>query len=394
MTEDWFEDELPWLGPPPQLPPRRERPQSAPLRRTPPKRLPTTMPVDTAAAVALPAPVERTPRRRSAGTVPPFARMPQHRVSQPTATKWIGVLLVLVAIITATALMLRDTHSTQQSAPAPVAQLVIPAANDPSSHDPLAAIIPNPVFSGKVICLDAAHGGFDRGFRRVGDTSAPAMDEALYTAAYARELASQLTAMGFTVVLPRDGDIVQNTQFQDANRDGATRENAASDTEARRNALLDEMQARIDYCNNQDANLLLSLHFDGSTDPADSGYSIWYSQDRVDSANSQELATSIDQQLGQALQATGYAMHNPGLQPESVAVTRGNQMIYDALFMITGNRTGLKEPSHMPGVVVDLLTLSNTDDAKLLSSEAGRRAIVSAVAQAIGAYFENPAVKG
>ncbi len=394
MTEDWFEDELPWLGPPPQLPPGRERSRPAPERRTPPRRLPTAIPVRASAAAAIPFPSEHVPPRLPTAAVPPFVRMPQHPVGDGAASKWIGVALIMLAGMLAFGVIMRESRDDREPATAPVAQLVIPAATDPSTGDPLAGIVSNPAFAGKVVCLDAAHGGFDRGFRRTGDTSAPAMDEALYTAAYARELASQLSAMGFTVVLTRDGDVVRNSQFQDVNRDGRTRENAGTDADAQRNALLDEMQARIDYCNDQRADLLVSLHFDGSGNLADSGYAIWYAEGRIDTGESQRLAESIDQQLAQALSATGYTVADGGVQPESVAVTRGNQMVYDSLFMITGARDGLKDPSRMPGVVADLLTISNTADARLLASGAGRTAIVSAVAQAIGAYFDVSTTNG
>jgi N-acetylmuramoyl-L-alanine amidase len=69
-------------------------------------------------------------------------------------------------------------------------------------------------------------------------------------------------------------------------------------------------------------------------------------------------------------------------------------MLYDSLFMVTGARDGLKDPSRMPGVVAELLTISNTGDAQLLASEAGREAIVSALAQAIGAYFTGSTPQG
>ncbi len=78
--------------------------------------------------------------------------------------------------------------------------------------------------------------------------------------------------------------------------------------------------------------------------------------------------------------------------PESAAALQGNQALYDSLFMITGNRVGMKDPSRMPGVVMDVLTISNATDAQILASEAGREAIVTAMAEAIGRYFsEQPA---
>jgi N-acetylmuramoyl-L-alanine amidase len=391
MAEDWYEDELPWLGPPPQLPPKREQPQSTPpVRRTPPP--PGRRPVSAHAAAAPAYPQPRVPEWTPDLAVPPFVRVPQRRYGEVVALKWAGVLLVLVATLTALALIMRDIRSGQESTPIPTAQLVIPASSE-TAGAPAQEIVPNPLFAGKVICLDAAHGGIDRGFERTGDASAPAMDEALYTAAYARELAGQLTAMGFTVVTTRDGDTVRNAQFQDVNRDGLTRENATTEADAEHHALLDELQARVDFCNDEQADLLISLHFDGSSNANESGYSTWYAEGRPDSADSQRLAQLLNQQLGAGLAAAGFAIADRGVMPESAAALQGNQMLYDSLFMITDSRMGLKDASRMPGVVADVLTISNAGDAKILASELGRTAIVTAMADAIGRYFsEQPAV--
>ena len=162
MTEDWFEDELPWLGPPSQLPQGRERvtPASRPPRQA-------------AAAAAIPAsnPTDRVPAWVLEGAVPPFVRIRQRRYGEVIALKWAGVLLVLLAVLTAFALILRDIRSGSNETPGPTAQIVIPAATGPSTEQP-PAIAANLAFQGKVICLDAAHGGMDRGFRRTGDADA------------------------------------------------------------------------------------------------------------------------------------------------------------------------------------------------------------------------------
>jgi len=313
-------------------------------------------------------------------------RVPQRRYGEVVALKWMGVLLVMVATLTALALIMRDIRSGPESSPMPTAQVVIPVTGS-DSGTAAQAIVPNALFSGKVICLDAAHGGSDRGFERTGDASAPAMDEALYTAAYARELAGQLSAMGFIVVTTRDGDTVRNAPFQDVNRDGLTRENAATEADAEHHVLLDELQARIDFCNDEQADLLISMHFDGSSDPNESGFSTWYAEGRPDSADSQRLAQLLNQELGADLAAAGFAIADRGIMPESTAALQGNQMLYDSLFMITGNRVGMKDPSRMPGVVADMLTISNATDAQILASESGREALVTAMADAIGRYF-------
>jgi hypothetical protein len=99
--------------------------------------------------------------------------------------------------------------------------------------------------------------------------------------------------------------------------------------------------------------------------------------------------------LSAGLAAAGFASLDRGAMPESAAALQGNQMLYDSLFMITGSRVGLKEPSRMPGVVVDLLTISNAGDAQILATEAGREAIVTAMGEAISRYFsEQPATQG
>jgi len=305
------------------------------------------------------------------------------------------VLLILVAALTAVALIMRDIRSGSMETPAPTAQMVIPPAAGSDGGASALDIVANPLFAGKVICLDAAHGGIDRGFERTGDASAPAMDEALYTAAYTRELAGQLTAMGFSVITTRDGDAVRNPQFQDVNRDGLTRENGSTEAESEHYALLDEMQARIDFCNNENADLLVSLHFDGSTDPNETGFTTWYAEGRADSVESQRLAQLLNQQLGAGLAAAGFAVTDRGVNPESMAAREGTQMLYDSLFMITGNRVGLEDASRMPGVVIDVLTISHASDAQILANEAGRAAVVTAMADAIGRYFsEQPAAQG
>lgn len=326
--------------------------------------------------------------------VPPYVRIPQRRYGEMVALKWAGVLLILVAALTALALIVRDVRSGGQETPIPTAQLVIPPAAE-LGGGVAPEVVTNPLFAGKVICLDAAHGGSDRGYRRTGDAAAPAMDEALYTAAFTRELAARLSAMGFTVVTTRDGDTVRNEQFQDVNRDGLTRENASAGADAEHSALLDEMQARIDFCNDENAALLVSIHFDGSSNPSDSGFSTWYAEGRADSADSQRLANLINQETGAELTAAGVVIPDRGVVPESAAALQGNQMQYDALFMITAARSGLKDASRMPGVVADLLTISNSSDAQVLTNEAGRTAMVTAMADAIGRYFsEQPAAQG
>lgn len=389
MSEDWFEDELPRLVPP-QLPYPGERSKPAPVPPGPTRR---------ARAATAPVPPStfapnRVPAWVSAGAAPTGPSSRQRGYGELIVLRWAGGLLVLLAVLTAVALIVRDARSVPAATPAPTAQLVIPADVEPAPESGEAALAANPAFQGKVICIDPAHGGIDRGFQRLGDANAPAMDEALYTAAYARELAARLTEMGFTVVTTRDGDTVRNLDYQDINRDGQTRETGSSDAESDHNALLDEMQARVDYCNDENADLLISLHFDGSQDVSRSGTTVWYAEGRPDSSDSQRLAQLVSQQLAAGFAQVGAAVAVAGAQPESLSAVQGDQMVYDSLFMITGARDGLKDRSEMPGVVADLLTISNAADARVISSDAGRGVIVRSLAEAVGQYFAQTGAKG
>jgi N-acetylmuramoyl-L-alanine amidase len=138
--------------------------------------------------------------------------------------------------------------------------------------------------------------------------------------------------------------------------------------------------------------VLISLHFDGSSNPDVSGFSTWFAEGRPDSAESQRLAQLINQQLGAGLSAAGFTIADRGIMPESDAALQGNQTLYDSLFMITGNRVGMKDASRMPGVVANLLTISNANDATVLADEAGRSVLVAAMADAIGRYFSEQPV--
>src|SRR5690606_41526534 len=130
-----------------------------PERRTPsPAR---RRPISAQAAAAAPAALPRMqlPEWTPDLAVPPYARIQQRRYGEVVALKWAGVLLILVAALTAVALIVRDIRAGGEVTPVPTAQLVIPAASELGGGSAASEIVANPLFAGKVICLDAAHGG-------------------------------------------------------------------------------------------------------------------------------------------------------------------------------------------------------------------------------------------
>jgi N-acetylmuramoyl-L-alanine amidase len=80
----------------------------------------------------------------------------------------------------------------------------------------------------------------------------------------ARRVAALLEAQGYRVVLTRTDDRPVNSENRDLTGDGWV-------------DLADELQARIDLANNQNAAVFFSIHFNGHFDPTLAGPEVYYS---------------------------------------------------------------------------------------------------------------------
>jgi N-acetylmuramoyl-L-alanine amidase len=322
--------------------------------------------------------------------VPPFAtrRRIRTRTNSRRAEKIGGLILLMAALLSTAALVIRAGSDGSGRPTELPNELVIAmdestAVESANSSDVEPSITPDPRFAGKVVCLDPGHGGNDRGYKRVGDAHAPAMDETFYSLSYAQALKQRLEQRGFTVVMTREDDSSVNRLFTDANQDGKTSNDGVSEEEANMFARLDELQARIDVCNDAKADLLLSLHFDWSEDSTVRGYEIWY---RESNAFSKLFASILAEEVGRKLHAQGYDVQSRGVHSDTA--TREDQHASDATFVIAAARQGMKEPSIMPGVVAELFTLSNDDDARLMASGKGRNAVIAALDSAVIRFFD------
>jgi N-acetylmuramoyl-L-alanine amidase len=249
---------------------------------------------------------------------------------------------------------------------------------------------PDPRYQGLVVCLDPGHGGSDRGFKREDDGVAPAMEEAFYNLAYARAVRARLEILGFTVVMTRDADVDVNASGADVNGDGNTYAKliASDPHKAERAKDLDELQARINICNEADADLLVSMHINGFDDPAAQGFETWYSADRPFSDRNRRFAELAFQELGQEMADAGYNARPRQVNDDSKAHVEVSADSFDS-YVITGpEQPGQIEPSAMPGAIVEVLFISNAQDAAFLASTDGRNAIVNAFQDAIVRYFD------
>ncbi|HET8521769.1 MAG TPA: N-acetylmuramoyl-L-alanine amidase [Thermomicrobiales bacterium] len=273
----------------------------------------------------------------------------------------------------------------------PVSVLASPVATQPPLPTPtIEPTLPptptpfiDPRYVGKVVCLDPGHGGSDRGFKRDADSAAPAMEEATYNLAFARAVKVRLEARGFTVVMTHETDEDVNKSGADVNGDGKTAKNGE------RAKMIDELQARINVCNNAHANLLVSMHINGFDDPAVSGYETWYSSARPFTPLNKLFATIAFDELGRQMHLAGYNAAAREVNDDATAHVDIGRDAFDR-YVITGPaQKGQIKPSEMPGAIVEVLFISNDQDAAFMASNAGRNAIVTAYEHAIMRYFDD-----
>ena len=153
-----------------------------------------------------------------------------------------------------------------------------------------------------VVCIDPGHGGWDSGWNRTneGDNpyGPPNVTESELNLGMAYMLKESLEAEGIFVVMTRPSGAAVNTFDEDINDDGDTRLDAENTEQA---GDRDELQARINVCNEADADILISVHINGFDDRSVNGYEIIYTAERDFGEQNEELATVIYRQLDQAM---------------------------------------------------------------------------------------------
>lgn len=238
--------------------------------------------------------------------------------------------------------------------------------------------VESPSFSrnGKIVALDAGHGGVEIGTART-DGSGPRLVEKELTLTVALRAAAYLAANGYRVVLTRNSDSRVNVPPRDLTGDAAI-------------SMADDLQARIDIANNARADVFISVHFNGFSNPDLRGTAVHYSPGRPQSAQSLKLAQSLQSSLVQGIQAAGYTgVVDRGVQDDSrLFGPRAH------LYLLGDTAT---RPSNMPGALGEALFITNADDAAQLAQPSMLQAIASAYAQGIAAYFglpfaENPPI--
>lgn len=335
------------------------------------------------------------------GTSKPAPKMPRTRqesqVRSPGMTLAGALLIVGLTVLAFAGGRLfgrvdEPTDGAQVEAMAPQVPAAEPLAMAPAPEADAAAETPIPLPASfaraPVVCLDPGHGGDDRGFQRFLPDGVPAMEEAMLTLEHAWDLKERLQRRGYDVVMTRQTDAAVNLDGDDVNGDGRT---AAHDApRSSRNKNLDELQARINVCNDASADLLVSMHVNGFSNGNPRGYETWYTREREFGDRNVRFASLAYAHLKEQLGFIGYVLpteEERGVLPDTTADVQKEYSMFRNFIMTGPAVPGVVEPSQMPGAIVEALFVSNDGDAAVLSSAEGRNAIVTAYENAIVDYF-------
>jgi N-acetylmuramoyl-L-alanine amidase len=171
--------------------------------------------------------------------------------------------------------------------------------------------------AGRRICLDPGHDWYwvigasarDRaGAVPVHPTEGIPLTENVLNLVVAYRLAGLLEAEGASVCVTRNLDGFLQVEPYDYTGDGIVRPGGVAEEDVG-----ERVQPRIDWANQFGAEILLSIHFNGSENPARSGTEAYYSDLSARADESFRLGASVLDRLLAALRAAGYEPTDRGV---------------------------------------------------------------------------------
>jgi N-acetylmuramoyl-L-alanine amidase len=180
--------------------------------------------------------------------------------------------------------------------------------------------------------------------------------------------------MGYQVYLTRTKDQRVNTPQRDLNRDGKIDK-------------IDEFNARTQFANRHHADVFVSIHFDGSTDPSLHGTHGYYCPDRPFWQKNKTLAVGINRTLITSLKQAGYTPFNRGVETDVADPVPQARPDYPWFLVLGPSRAKFMVGSGMPGALMETLFLSSPSDVAALRRPAIIAAAARGYANGIQAYF-------
>ena len=241
---------------------------------------------------------------------------------------------------------------------------------------PLASAAPaQPIGQGKTVYIDPGHGGLESGAAHTNADGKADVVERDVNLSIGLKLRALLEANGFRVAMSRSTNASPNTPPIDRNDDG-------------RVSSRDDYQAVVDLANDSKADVMVSIHNNGSTNKELSGTEVWYSPLRRFADRNLLLARLLQQNLVASLRGLGYNVVDRGIKDDS-AYRIYNGRPYEIFVLGEADNTRFHpRAAQMPAALGESLFLSNDADAAMLGQDRTQEAIAMGYYNAIVAYFE------
>jgi N-acetylmuramoyl-L-alanine amidase len=236
------------------------------------------------------------------------------------------------------------------------------------TNDPAVATEPGRGGKEPLVAIDPGHGGKEIGTSHKFADGLVLAEKDL-TLKVAQKLSQLLQVSGYAAILTRTSDRAVNEPPRDLTEDDKI-------------TLADELQARVDLANTANANLLLSVHFNGVSSPDIRGTQTFFSEGRPHTDRNRALAELVQGNLVKALAEAGYSTNDRRATTDS-SVLGGNSHYY--LLGPTGDP--IKRASTMPAVIGEALYLTNDADANALRQERILDALAQGYTEAVKQFF-------
>lgn len=263
---------------------------------------------------------------------------------------------------------------------------------DPAAFAPGAcvALAPSAGDNHRTVFLDAGHGGVDPG--AVGSTEAgTTVYEGTLTLPVELDAAALLRARGYRVVVSRTADTTVVRLGPADLSGGALSLLGAHDDVAARDRCADLARADV----------LVGIYFDAGAGPQDAGSVTAYDAVRPFAAANQRLATLVQQDVLEAMNAQGWGIPDDGVVTDGVVgslvptssaspIARGAATYGHLLLLGPADPGYFSTPSLMPGAVVEPLFVTDPFEASVAVSAHGQQVIARGIAAAVQ-QFSTPA---
>ena len=231
--------------------------------------------------------------------------------------------------------------------------------------------------SGQTVFIDPGHGGLDPGV--VGGTAANPVLEKDATLAVASRLSDLLRGAGYRVVMARTED---TTVIKLSASDSVYGSLTAS-AEHR------DLAARAACANAAGAAALVSIHFDGFSDPTVGGTETFYDAARTFAPSNKLLATDLQSALVAALGTADRGVWTDDQLAAPTLTSSGSS--YNHLIELGPMSAGwVDAPSQMAGALVEPLFLTNPAEARVAADPAEQQVMAAALEAGLVKFLAAP----